>query len=216
MSNARPRSMMQGVSPRNSFRDPISEIGEAATLLNSAVSAHLVGNPELAAELVRQANMPAIREWTESLWGARSPYAPRPRAMRSRVPASQQPRHSRRMPSLDVMLELHKRDGFHCRFCGIPIIRAAIRQRFCKLYPALAIWGRRNTEQHAAFQAMWAQYDHIVPHAHGGGNDLENLVVTCAPCNYARMEFTLEESNLIDPRTRTPVRSSWDGLERFR
>ncbi|MCX6971643.1 MAG: HNH endonuclease [Verrucomicrobia bacterium] len=57
---------------------------------------------------------------------------------------------------------------------------------------------------------------HLLPHARGGTNDLENIVITCAPCNYARMNHTLEEVGLIDPRTREPIKSTWDGLERFR
>jgi len=81
--------------------------------------------------------------------------------------------------------------------------------------PSIAIWGQRNVDCHAALQAMWAQYDHVLPHAYGGGNDLDNLVVTCAPCNFGRMEYTLEDAGLIDPRTRPPVRSSWDGLEQL-
>lgn len=120
------------------------------------------------------------------------------------------------MPNIDDQRQLHQRDGYHCRFCAIPVIRKEIRQRFCKLYPQVSIWDKKNVEQHAAFQAMWAQYDHVVPHARGGGDDLDNLVVTCAPCNYGRMEFTLEEANLVDPRTRPAVSSTWDELERFR
>ena len=44
---------------------------------------------------------------------------------------------------------------------------------------------------------------------------MDNLLITCAPCNYARMSFTLEEVGLADPRKREPVRSTWDGLERI-
>jgi hypothetical protein len=66
------------------------------------------------------------------------------------------------------------------------------------------------------FKAMWLQYDHLLTHARSGNNDLENIVITCAPCNYGRWNRTVEEVGLIDPRTREPVRSAWDGLERFR
>jgi hypothetical protein len=45
---------------------------------------------------------------------------------------------------------------------------------------------------------------------------LENIVITCGPCNFGRVHYSLEEVGLIDPRTREPVRSKWDGLERFR
>jgi hypothetical protein len=120
-----------------------------------------------------------------------------------------------RMPSADLKRRLHQRDGYHCRFCGIPVIRKEVRQRFVLSYPLLPIWGNTIAQQHAAFQAMWAQYDHIVPHARGGTNDIDNMVITCAPCNYGRMSYTLDEVNLVDPRSRDLFQSMWDGLERF-
>ncbi len=193
------------------LRDPISEIAEAALLLNQAVDAHAAGDYELAAALIREADNPAVRAWTESLWGSKSPYAPKPQ----HPPRPSLGRAAARIPSAALQAELHRRDGYHCRFCGIPVIRKRVREYFRQSYPHLPIWGRRNCEQHAALQAMWVQYDHIIPHSRGGENDLRNLVVTCAPCNYARMECTLEEAMLSDPRAREPIRSSWDGLERL-
>jgi hypothetical protein len=56
----------------------------------------------------------------------------------------------------------------------------------------------------------------VIPHAVGGTNDLDNVVVACAGCNYARMDYTLEEMGLEDPSTRPRKVSDWDGLERFR
>jgi len=56
----------------------------------------------------------------------------------------------------------------------------------------------------------------LLPHARGGGNSLENLLITCAPYNYGRGHHLIEEVGLADPRNRPPVRSDWDGLERFR
>jgi 5-methylcytosine-specific restriction endonuclease McrA len=120
------------------------------------------------------------------------------------------------MPTTDEQNQLHIRDGYQCRFCGIPVVRKEVRQRIKRHYPEALGWGRRNAECHAAFQAMWAQYDHVIPHARGGTNELSNLVVTCAPCNYARMSYTCDEVGLADPRTLEPVISTWDGLERFR
>jgi 5-methylcytosine-specific restriction endonuclease McrA len=76
-------------------------------------------------------------------------------------------------------------------------------------------WGRTNMTQHAAFQAMWAQYDHVLPYARGGNSTLDNMIVTCAPCNFGRMNYILEEVGLADPRGREPIGSKWDGLERL-
>lgn len=53
--------------------------------------------------------------------------------------------------------------------------------------------------QRAAFLCMWLQYDHILPHSRGGENTLDNIVVTCAPCNFSRMESTLDEAQLLHP-----------------
>jgi 5-methylcytosine-specific restriction endonuclease McrA len=201
---------------RSCFRDSIPEIADAARYLDAAVSAHLIGRSDLANELIRLADMPVIREWTESLWGSKSPYV-KHRVVSDAPPSllSEQ-RAKERMPTLAERSVLYRRDGYHCRFCGIPVIRKEVRDRIRKVYPDALPWGSKNVDQHAAFQAMWAQYDHLLPHARGGNNDLENIVITCAPCNFGRMNSTLEEVGLIDPRTREPVRSTWDGLERFR
>ncbi len=206
------------VSPlRRCLRDPIPELATAAATLSRAVDAHASGDRNLAAELIASCNTSAIREWVESLWGKNSPHvnlravAVAPVA----VPAAQ--RTKARMPTSAEMLELHRRDGYHCRFCGIPVIRKEIRVRMQKAYPDALPWGRTNLSQHAALQAMWAQYDHLLPHTRGGTNNIDNLVVTCAPCNFGRMENTLEEVGLVDPRTRKrDLSSAWDGLERFR
>ena len=200
---------------RPCFRVAIPEIPVAAGYLDEAVTNHISKRPGIAEALIRQADMPAIREWTESVWGKASTYiqyrkvagAPPYLAREQRVPV--------RMPSAADRHLLHLRDGYHCRFCGIPVIRKEIRHRLRGVYPLALQWGRTNASCHAAFQAMWAQYDHILPHVRGGKNNLENIVVTCAPCNYGRMSYTLDEVGLLDPRTREPIRSEWDGLERL-
>ena len=201
---------------RTCLRRPVPEIFEAARLLNEAVSAHLVGDHVQTDKLIRAANFPAIREWAETLWGRlcehhqlrRLPDAPRTIPREQRLPV--------RMPSAVEKRALLERDGYHCRFCGIPVVRETVRRRIRQAYPDALPWGRTNGSQHAAFQALWVQYDHVLPHAKGGDNSLGNMVITCAPCNFGRGDFSLAEMGLADPRRREPVRSSWDGLERFR
>jgi 5-methylcytosine-specific restriction endonuclease McrA len=203
------------LSDRFCLRVPIPEIADAACFLDEAVSAHLIGQAKLAEDLIRCADMPAIREWTESLWGSNSPYV-RYRPISDAPPSlPKEHRIKVRMPTSVEKRDLHRRDGYHCRFCGIPLIRKEVRERIKSIYPHALPWGRTNPEQHAAFQAMWLQYDHLLPHARGGSNDFANMVITCAPCNFGRMNHTLEEVGLIDPRTREPIRSTWTGLEHF-
>jgi 5-methylcytosine-specific restriction endonuclease McrA len=205
--------MTETAPVRKCLRDPIPEIFEAADYLQAAWSAHLRGNVEMAEKLIRLADNPRISDWTESLWGAGGPWT-RPLLVRDAPPfISKEQRVAARMPSSAEQAALLARDGYHCRFCGIPLIRSETRRRIRNLYPNALRWGLRNLEQHAGFQAMWLQYDHVLPHARGGTNDHVNLIVSCAPCNNGRSNLTLEEAGLADPRLREPIRSDWCGLE---
>lgn len=201
---------------RSCLRQPIAEIRYAASLLDLAVTEHQTGRKEVAAKLIVEANNPLIREWTESIWGSNSSYTQYREVLDIPAILPKEHRVPVRMPSAVEKSLIHQRDGFHCRFCGIPVIRKEIRVKIAAAYPDALPWGRTNQTQHAAFQAMWAQYDHVLPHARGGNNELDNVVLTCAPCNFGRMSFTLEEVGLIDPRTSVPYKSDWDGLERFK
>jgi len=201
---------------RDCFRDPIPELYDAARYLDAAVSAHLGGHLDLSAQLLQLANSPIIRAWSDSLWGRNSPYVKVGRSVNKLVAGEFGSREPARMPTSAQKRELHERDGYHCRFCGLPVVRSEVRRRISAAYPEVVPWGRTNDSQHTALQAMWAQYDHVVPHSHGGTNTLDNLVVSCAPCNFGRMSYTLQEVGLHDPRLRPPIKSEWDGLERFR
>lgn len=192
------------------FREPIVEIFDAAKYLDAAVSAYISGNNKIADELFRLADNKLIYEWTDSVWGKNSTY----------VIVNKQPKlhtnskEETRMPTTKQKKELQDRDGCHCRFCGMPVIRADVRKHLHKAFPGSVRWGRSNDSQHAAFQCMWLQYDHVEPHSSGGTNELDNLIITCAACNFGKWNYTLEELDLYDPRDFKPVISQWDGLER--
>lgn len=206
---------------RPCLKDPISEIFDAAKMLSEAVSAHLSGDENRAANFIREADCPRIAEWTETIWGSKN------KNIHGFVSVLNSPpivaidsHHNLRMPDAQAKRLIILRDGYHCRFCGIPVITSDVRRRIQKKYSEALRWGATNREQHAAFQCMWLQYDHLLPFQRGGGSSVDNIVITCAPCNFGRMQATLEEARLIDPRTR-PARSlwagseSWDGLTRF-
>jgi 5-methylcytosine-specific restriction endonuclease McrA len=194
------------------FRKPVPEINEAAKILNEAVGEYYNGQLAKASALIQQANMQTIRNYTESLWGNNSLHV----QIRRTSISEYNPRIDIRMPSALEKAQLLKRDGHHCRFCNAPVIRGEVRRRFVRVFPELNLWGKTNASQHAAFQCMWMQYDHLLPHSKGGTNSLANMVIACAPCNYARMQYTLEEVGLLNPLHREPYRSNWDGLERFK
>jgi hypothetical protein len=197
------------------FRETIPEIYDAKKYLDAAVSAHLSGKSIIAKNLIELADMPIIREWVESIWGKNSPYITVKKIANSSPKLPKELRVKARMPNAIEKTQLHRRDGFHCRFCGVPVIRKEIRNELKKHYPMALKWGAKNIDQHSAFQAMWVQYDHILPHARGGDNNIENIVITCGPCNFGRMDSLIEEVGLLDPLSSPPIQSDWDGLERL-
>jgi hypothetical protein len=206
-------------APRDCLRAPIPEIFAAVELLSRAAGAHVAGDVELAKTCLRKANDPVVRSWTESLWGSSKANPDQQRYRRFRYCANAPPylstesRPPDRMPNQTEKAEIIRLHGRHCRFCGIPVVRPEVRRVFSALYPDEVTWGTTNPSQHAAFQCMWLQFDHVIPHCRGGDNSLKNIVITCAPCNFGRMSWTLEELGLNDPRLRSPVISQWDGLE---
>ncbi len=210
--------MSDFLAPRACFREPIPEIFRAAELLDRAVDAHLAGNRTRAARLIAAADMAEVREWVESVWGPASPEIHRVREVKGSPPTlDEADRDPRRKATREQKKALIARDGHRCRFCGIPVVRYQIRDRM-RCYSELP-WPTKgkgcDKRKHAAFLCLWMQFDHVLPHSRGGRTDLDNLVVTCGPCNWGRNDATLEEVGLADPRIRPVQRIAWDGLERF-
>ncbi len=206
---------------RNALVDPIPAIFEAALALSAAVDAHLSGDYGKASELIRQADCPDVWAYIDAGWGkgakARYGFVTDPCAPPC-LPIADRPKP--RMPTNDVKAIVKQRDRLHCRFCGIPLIDAAIRKAMVRAYPSEIGWPRTDIGKHAAFTCMWLQYDHILPNSRGGDSSPDNIVLTCAACNFGRMETTLEEGRLANPlhgeaRVAWAGYDAWDGLERF-
>ena len=204
--------------PRRCMREPIKEIFDAVDLLDRAVDAHLRQDRKTAKQLLLAADLPEVREWVESLWGSKQKNPDQWRYYRWRaIPGLGAPKQKvkDRMPGKEDRLKIIARDCYNCRFCGIPVIPPDVRNALRDAYPEAKLWGSRNSDQHAAFQCLWLQFDHIVPHCWGGENTPDNVVITCAPCNYGRGNWLLEEVGLIDPRERPVHKNAWDGLTRI-
>ena len=119
---------------RPRLRAPIPEIETAAGYLDEAVSAHLANQSERAKVLICQANSgnirDALREWTESLWGKNGRRYVQYRKVEGAPPhLGRVPRDHYRAPTSAEKRLLHERDGYRCRFCGIPVIRREVRDR---------------------------------------------------------------------------------------
>lgn len=118
-----------------------------------------------------------------------------------------------RMVSAGGKRAIVARDGYHCRFCEMPVIPKDTLKAITLQYPEDAAWTDIAADQHRFFQAANLQYDRLRPHSRGGESSVENMVVTCAACNYGRMSNTLAESLLLDPREFLIRTSGWDGLQ---
>ena len=201
---------------RRSRLAPTPEISQAAGLLQQASIAHRAGDMAGAADFIRRADIPALAVWADTLWSSLKPGIHRWREVPN-LPLliERHERHGARMPTAEVKRQLAARDGYHCRYCGIPVIRQEVRERIRKLYPDALRWGPRNRDQHTAFQCMWLAYEHVMPHCRGGDNSVENMIISCWPCNGGKVQYTLEELGLIDPRRFPPIISDWKGLEDF-
>ncbi len=202
---------------RHCLREPIPEIFESARLLGAALNSHLEGDSAAAARHFIAANTPVVRDWAKSIMGKHRQDILQKRTVSNAPPIlPKDKRVAARMPDSGERKALVAKFGYRCCFCGIPLIRKQVRIRAARLYPEAVPWGRTDASRHAAFFAMWMQFDHVLPHARGGDNSFSNLVVTCAPCNFGRMKYTLDELGLADPRAREIIRTNWSGLEELR
>jgi 5-methylcytosine-specific restriction endonuclease McrA len=201
---------------RRCLLEPPPQVWRASEQLLEAVRLHNAGDRQGAAKFFRQADLSAIGDWFRRVVGSYDEgiHGPKPDVL-DPPKISMNERKRPRMVSAADKRAILGRDGFHCRFCEMPVMLKDTIKTIAALYPKDAPWTDRAHEQHRFFQAANLQYDHILPHARGGESSVENMVVTCAVCNYGRMSNTLKESFLLDPRAFPVTRSQWDGLQTF-
>ncbi len=201
-------------APRSSFLPPIEELATAADLLDLAADALLAGKRDVARRIIAACDMPELSAYRSQIVEGEKPYIHRYRAIENAPPRIRGAKA--RMPSRKVALEVFRRDGWRCRFCGIRILSLEAIKLLDDIFPDEVRWRMKPyRNRNVAFNVLASSPDHILPHGRGGDNDLSNLVAACGSCQFGRMQYTLEEVGFIDPRTRAPVVDAWDGLERL-
>lgn len=201
---------------RRCLLQPPSQVWLASEQLLEATRLHNAGDRQGAAECFRAADLAVIGDWFKKVVGPydQNIHGPRPTVLNPpKLPVHERKRP--RMVSSAGNRAIVVRDGYHCRFCEMPVLPKDTIKSIARSYPDDAPWTDIAAEQHRFFQAANMQYDHIVPHSRGGESSITNLVITCAVCNYGRMSNTLEESLLLDPREFPVRRTDWDGLQSF-
>ncbi|MGF6228712.1 5-methylcytosine-specific restriction endonuclease McrA [Inquilinus ginsengisoli] len=201
---------------RRCLLSPIPELDEAVDLLSEAADGLLAGNENLARDRIQRADMAAIHDWASRIMGSVDDEIHRYRPVAGFADAvAQAERAALRMPGRSILDGIYARDGYRCRFCGSRVVLSTARRAMEARLPGALRWGGSNREQHAAFFALTATVDHLVPHSRGGDNDPGNLLTTCQACNFGRNDWLIEEVSLIDPRNRPPLVDGWDGLKRL-
>ncbi|MGI3211831.1 HNH endonuclease [Roseovarius tibetensis] len=201
----------------NSIKEPITAIDDVCRRLSEAVDAHLEGRGDGADASFRAADCQKVWAWVNPSW-SRPDLNVRVKAPKGdTAPVAKSLRDPDRNIKAVIRGEVLARDGYRCRYCGIPVVSAEIRKLAHRLYPEAVRWGGIDpSTQHAGFQCLWLQYDHVVPHSHGGRSTADNVVISCALCNFGKDRYTLQQLGIEDPRLRQPEPIDWDGLERLK
>ena len=202
-------------TPRESFLSPIPDVAVAADLLASAADSLLAQHEAEARSYVEAADMPTLRAYTRSIASQMTRQIHRFRDVTGLPPVVPMIGRGPRQPSPAMALDIFRRDGFRCRYCGCRVVFPKAQSVMSALLPGAVEWGARDIELNAAFYTLKGVLDHVVPHAHGGTSDSENVVASCQPCNYGKGPYFLQQFGLSDPRLRPPKTDGWDGLLRL-
>jgi hypothetical protein len=86
------------------------------------------------------------------------------------------------------------------------VLRAA-SLLWAELIPYNPNW--RGDIAHPIYIARSATVDHLVPHAHGGLDEIDNFRTACWPCNTQKSDLTIER---LGWRVLDVPETAWDGL----
>jgi len=177
-----------------------------------AVDAFKAGNKNLCLEIIGQIRTAEITEW----YIEHGQMSGRQRKLQLNIPPPEtidiDLRDPVRSPA-KLQKQVFERDSYHCRYCGGKLISQEFLKTFIKrLNSPLFSRGETNLNTHGIIHLTWPVADHVIPWNKGGRTSLDNLVSSCAPCNYGKDGYTIEQLGLIDPFTRPAKISDWDGF----
>ncbi len=181
-------------------------------LFIKAVEAFKSGNKNLCLEIIGQIRTAEITEW----YIEHGQMSGRHRKLQLNIPPPEtidiDLRDPVRSPA-KLQKQVFERDSYHCRYCGGKLISQEFLKTFIKrLNSPLFSRGETNLNTHGIIHLTWPVADHVIPWNKGGRTSLDNLVSSCAPCNYGKDGYTIEQLGMIDPFERPAKISDWDGL----
>jgi 5-methylcytosine-specific restriction endonuclease McrA len=177
-----------------------------------AVEAFKAGNKNLCLEIIGQIRTKEITEW----YIEHGQMSGRHRKLQLNIPPPEtidiDLRDPVRSPA-KLQKQVFERDSYHCRYCGGKLISQEFLKTFIKrLNSPLFSRGETNLNTHGIIHLTWPVADHVIPWNKGGRTSLDNLVSSCAPCNYGKDGYTIEQLGMDDPFERIAKNSSWDGF----
>jgi 5-methylcytosine-specific restriction endonuclease McrA len=119
-----------------------------------------------------------------------------------------------RMPSLRIRNEVFVRDGYVCQYCTLPVVNTRVFHEFSKSVGVQTFSSEKSdTRANGVVLGFSATIDHVDPFSSGGDSDLSNLVTTCWGCNFGKLNYSIDNLGINDPRNfPKKVNFTWNGL----
>jgi hypothetical protein len=108
-------------------------------------------------------------------------------------------------PSGGELPVLFARDGWHWRYCQIPVIDPLARERLVAAlqpYGKRVLWSNADTIRHTVLMNISASHDHVVARSHALTDDTDNLITACWYCQFGKGSSSLDALQLANPTTR--------------
>jgi hypothetical protein len=193
------------LSPPNWFAEQID-------IFESAINFLISGDKESCLKTIKLIRSEEITNW----YTEHGQMSGRHRNLILKLPSIQNVDESLRDPirtPKKIQDSVFERDGYRCRYCENKLISQEVIRLFIKkLDSTLFQRGKTNLTTHGIIHFAWPVADHVIPWNKGGNTNLDNLVSSCATCNYGKDGYTIEQLGIQNPFMRKPMLDNWNGL----